>query len=54
MLGLTLPVLALIPEIETSKEAIRRRRKHLLMSAAVFVMACGVGAAVWVMRSRLG
>lgn len=54
MLGLTLPVLALIPEIETNREAIRRRRRHLLMSAAVFVLACGVGAAVWVMRSRLG
>jgi polysaccharide chain length determinant protein (PEP-CTERM system associated) len=54
VLGLTLPVLALIPEIMTTVETVRRRRRNLLMSATVAVLAMGVGAAIWVMRSRLG
>jgi uncharacterized protein involved in exopolysaccharide biosynthesis len=46
--ALALPVLALVPAIETKKETLVRRRRRLVFTAAAFaVVLCGAAVAFW-------
>lgn len=48
LVSLALPVLALVPAIETRNESHMRRRRRLALSAAgAFIVVCGAAAAFW-------